>query len=158
MYTTREIAFYAPTPIPTNKIITLDFFSVTGKYLLASASTEALSHALYHSPFCVLSHNTEVDPLFNYANKTAQVLFEMSWDELTSLPSRMSAEPIGQQERNTLLSRVREHGFIDDFTGIRVSATGKKILITDAIVWDIRDEHDICHGQAAVLYSWTCQP
>jgi len=82
----------------------------------------------------------------------------MSWDELTSLPSRLSAEPIGQQERNTLLSRVREHGFIDDFTGIRVSATGKKISITDAIVWDIRHEHDICHGQAAVLYSWTCQP
>ncbi|MFT7386833.1 MAG: hypothetical protein ACI8VC_000068 [Candidatus Endobugula sp.] len=154
----ERLLFMPPRLYRPTRLLLSSFFTATGKYLLASASTEALSQALYHAPFCVLSHNTEVDPIFNYANKTAQALFEMSWDELTSLPSRLSAEPIEQQERNTLLSRVREHGFIDDFTGIRVSATGKKFLITDAIVWDIRDEHDIYHGQAVVLYSWTCQP
>src|SRR5690242_9011690 len=33
------------------------------------------------APFAVLAHNTDRDPCFIYANKTAQRCFEYSWDE-----------------------------------------------------------------------------
>lgn len=45
------------------------------------------------APFAVLAHNTDPDPLFLYGNKAAQRRFEYSWDEITRLPSRLSAEP-----------------------------------------------------------------
>jgi hypothetical protein len=44
------------------------------------------------APYAVLAHNTDPDPRFIYANKTAQRCFEYSWSELTSMPSRLSAE------------------------------------------------------------------
>jgi hypothetical protein len=138
------------------ELLLSSFRRTLGRKLLPSTNNNEYL-CLYHAPFCVLSHSTEADPTFNYGNKTAQALFEMHWGELTRLPSRLSAEPIGQQERNTLLSRVKEHGFIDDYTGMRISATGKRFLIEDAVVWDIRDEHGSYHGQAAVLYSWAHQ-
>jgi hypothetical protein len=48
---------------------------------------------LYHdAPFAVVAHNTEADPRFIYANRTAQACFEYSWDEFTTLRSRFSAE------------------------------------------------------------------
>jgi len=49
---------------------------------------------------CVLAHNTDPDPRFIYANKAAQACFEYDWDEITSLPCRLSAEPVDREERS----------------------------------------------------------
>jgi hypothetical protein len=51
-----------------------------------------LAESVYHAPFVIVSHNTDPDPIFNYANLTAQKLFEMNWAEFTLCPSRLSAE------------------------------------------------------------------
>ena len=110
--------------------------------------------ALYNAPYGLLSHNTEDDPLFTYANKTAQKLFEMSWSEFIGLPSRKSAEPINRAERKRLLDRVTNEGFIDDYSGIRISSTGVRFWIKDATVWNMIDEKDIYHGQGAVFHQW----
>jgi hypothetical protein len=59
---------------------------------------------------CVLAHNTDPDPRFIYANKAAQSAFEYDWVEITSLPSRLSAEPIDRDERQKLLDAVRSGG------------------------------------------------
>ena len=48
---------------------------------------------------CVLAHNTEPDPIFIYGNKAAQACFGYTWDELTSLRSRLSAEEPKREER-----------------------------------------------------------
>ncbi len=77
----------------------------------------------------MLSHNTKAEPIFNYANAKALDLFELSWEELITLPSRLSAESVNQEERATLLAQVTAHGFIDNYQGIRISSTGKRFKI-----------------------------
>ena len=67
----------------------------------------------------VLAHNTDPDPRFIYANRAAQTAFEYDWDEITGLPSRLSAEPVDREERQRLLDRVVRHGFATGYSGVR---------------------------------------
>jgi MEKHLA domain len=80
---------------------------------------------LFHAPFAVVSHDTASDPVFNYANLKALELFELSWQHFTCLPSRLSAEPFNQAERDRLLAEVTEKGYIDHYQGVRISSTGQ---------------------------------
>ncbi len=109
---------------------------------------------LMQAPFVVLSHTTGVDPVFQYGNLCAQQLFEMDWEALTSLPSRLSAEPMHQQERQRLLDEVRTKGFSDNYSGIRISATGKRFLIKSARIWMLLDSSGHTVGQAATFSDW----
>lgn len=127
----------------------------TGKALIdpAIGDVEAVE-VLDLAPFALLSHGAEADPVFNYGNRCALQLFEMSWEELTRLPSRRSAEPILQAERAQLLARVAQHGYIDDYTGVRITSSGKRFLIRHATVWNVLDEAGQPCGQAALLPQW----
>jgi len=116
------------------------------------ASTAA--RRLYYAPFVLLSHGTEEDPIINYANEAAQQLFEMNWSDFVRLPSRLSAEDVLQDERNQLLQRVTEHGFIDDYSGVRISSSGKHFLIDYATVWNLQDGDGRYSGQAAMFSNW----
>lgn len=118
-----------------------------------SNSSEA-AKALYHAPFVVLSHDTAADPCFTYANLTAQTLFEMPWAEIVGLPSRFSAEAPVREERERLLRRVAEFGFIDDYRGVRVAKSGRRFQIERATVWNLVDEHGARVGQAATFAAW----
>ena len=110
---------------------------------------------LIDAPFVVVSHGTETDPIFNFGNQTALDLFELSFKEFTQLPSRKSAEPMERSARQDLLDRVSAHGFIDDYEGIRVSSTGKRFLVTNAVVWNVIDNQGVYRGQAATFSEWT---
>ena len=109
---------------------------------------------LYFAPFALLSHGIEADPIINYANHTAQQLFEMQWHEITTLPSRLSAEAVVQQERNALLKRVTDHGYIDDYSGVRIAKSGSRFQIEDATVWNLQDASGNYCGQAAMFSIW----
>lgn len=109
---------------------------------------------LFHAPFVVLSHNQTSDPILNYANLVGLRLFELSWDELTCLPSRRTAEPVHQDERERLLEAVTRQGYIDNYRGIRVSKTGRRFLIEQATVWNLLDESGVICGQAATFSEW----
>jgi len=136
-------------------LILSSLFRMTGRNLVDSGLSEKDRYrSLYEAPFCVVSHNTEADPVFNYGNKAALKLFEMEWADFTKLPSRLSAEPHTREEREKLLARVRTHGYIEDYKGVRVSSTGKRFLVEDSVVWNMMDENGTCRGQAAVLYKW----
>jgi hypothetical protein len=111
--------------------------------------------ALFYANFAVVSHGTEDDPVFNFANQMALTLFELTWDEFTMLPSRQSAEPINQEERQVLLERVTNYGYIDNYSGVRISSSGRKFLIEDAVVWNLVDHLGSYHGQAAVFDKWS---
>jgi hypothetical protein len=138
------------------ELILSSFFRVTGKNLVdPELSDNDRYRNLYEAGFCVVSHNTDSDPVFNYGNKTALELFEMDWDDFTKLPSRQSAEQQVREERERLLSQVAEKGFIDDYKGVRISSTGKRFLVENAIVWNLIDEKGDYRGQAAVLYEWS---
>jgi MEKHLA domain-containing protein len=107
-----------------------------------------------NAPFVVVAHNTEPDPRFIYANKSAQVCFEYSWDEFTRLPSRLSAEAPDRAERQQLLDAVTRNGFMAGYRGLRIAKSGRRFWIEDGLVWQLIDEDGISHGQAAVFSSW----
>jgi hypothetical protein len=102
----------------------------------------------------VLSHDTAEEPVFNYANLAAQRRFDMDWESLTALPSKQSAEPMLQEERQRLIETVRQQGYIDDYSGVRISAAGQRFFIPRATVWNLLDEQGGYHGQAAVFTEW----
>lgn len=126
----------------------------SGCGLMEECDAATAARQLYYAPFALLSHNTEEDPIINYANVAAQKLFEMNWSEFVRLPSRLSAEAVLQDERNRLLQRVAEHGFIDDYSGVRISSSGKRFLINYATVWNLQDSDGCYCGQAAMFSNW----
>lgn len=121
----------------------------TGKPLIEAPES------LFEAPFVVVSHGTEPDPIFNYANRQALMLWEMDWETFTQMPSRKSAEPISQEERSRLLAQAKAQGYINDYRGVRISSTGKRFWIEDVILWTVLDELDQPCGQAATFSSWT---
>jgi hypothetical protein len=112
------------------------------------------SHQLFDTPFVVVSHDLQQDPILNYGNRAALVLWETTWDQLTRTPSRLTAEPLNRAERAQMLQRASQHGFIDDYRGIRISMTGKRFLVEGAIVWNVVDSHGRQLGQAATFSQW----
>ncbi|TLS76885.1 MEKHLA domain-containing protein [Mariprofundus erugo] len=114
----------------------------------------AFARAVYEAPFALLSHGTGADPLFNYANRAAQQRFAMGWSQIIGLPSRYSAEPLARAERDALLQRVSAHGYIDDYSGIRIAAGGQRFRIEQALVWNLLDRHGRDCGQAAMFSHW----
>ena len=136
------------------ELILSSFLRTTGKHLIDPNLAEHSHRALFEAGFCVLSHNDDPDPIFSYGNQAALDLFELDWDELIRLPSRLSAEPQLREERERLLVEVAEKGYIDSYKGIRVSSSGKRFMVVKSIVWNLIDEAGQRHGQAAVLYEW----
>lgn len=151
-----------PRPGPENLFL-LDHISLvrrnlrayTGRDLIETEVTEAeAARLLYHAPFVLLTHNQEPDPILTYGNLASQELFELSWKELTAMPSRLTAEAPDRNERARLLARVAENGWIDDYTGVRVSSNGKRFRIEHALVWNLIDEDGRLCGQAACFSRW----
>ena len=149
-------------PSPSNgfhrqhaKLLCRSYQALTGRQLIDGDITDRqMAEQLYFAPFVVLSHDTAPDPVFNYANRMALELFEISWDEMTALPSRHSAELPNQAERASYLQRVKQKGFIEHYSGIRISKTGKRFRIEKAVVWNLIEPSGIYRGQAARFGHW----
>ena len=147
----------SPYSIQHTSCLLTSHLTLTGRPLLGRLPNEteaALAARLYAAPFVVLAHGTEPDPLFNYANLAAQALFERDWDEFIGLPSRLSAEAPVRSERERLLARVTTHGFINDYSGVRVSKSGHRFRIRRATVWNVSDDTGTRLGQAAAFSDW----
>lgn len=99
----------------------------------------------------MLAHNTDPDPVFIYGNKAAQRRFEYSWDEITRLPSRLSAEAPNREERQQFLARVERLGYEAGYKGVRVTQSGRRFMIEEATLWQLLDEQGKLHGQAVVI-------
>ena len=110
--------------------------------------------ALDQAPFPVLSHGTEVDPILNYGNRIALQLWEMDWAEFTRTPSRLTAEAPIREDRARLLAEVSEKGFIENYSGIRISKSGRRFRISGGTVWNLLDEAGLFAGQAATFNFW----
>src|SRR5262245_22569631 len=102
----------------------------------------------------VLAHNTDPDPRFIYANKAAQACFEYGWDEITSLSSRLSAEPVDRADRQRLLDAVARRGFAAGYSGLRIARSGRRFFIEDGVVWQLLDNDGAVRGQAATFARW----
>jgi hypothetical protein len=133
------------------------FHERTGRSLIQStpSSTPAeIAKSLYGASFVVVSHGTESDPILNYGNALALNLWEMTWEEFTRTPSRLTAEPPNRDERARLLAEVSARGFIDNYSGIRISKNGRRFRIERATVWNLTDEQGHPCGQAATFGTW----
>jgi hypothetical protein len=110
--------------------------------------------ALFAAPFVVASHGTEADPVLNYGNRMALALWELSWEQFTTTPSRLTAEPVNRAERERMLAQAAARGFIDDYRGVRISSKGRRFLVEDALVWNVMDAAGQKLGQAATFSRW----
>jgi len=127
----------------------------TGRDLLpGDFNPRELAQQLYDAPFVLVSHGTEPDPVLNYGNRAAQALWEMTWEELTRTPSRLTAEAPNREERVRLLAVVAARGYIDDYSGVRISKTGQRFRIARATVWNLLTADRRPCGQAAVFDRW----
>jgi hypothetical protein len=134
-------------------VIAESFQRLVGQPLLA-VSRAQLPSALYAAPFALLAHDGGADPRFTYANLTAQRLWERDWQQFVGLPSRLSAEPDDRLARAHMLQQVSESGFVADYTGVRISASGVRFRIADAHVWNLNDSSGNPVGQAARIGTW----
>jgi len=137
---------------PRLPLIVDSFERLTGRPLLAAGDA---ADALWTAPFVVLAHGTEADPIFFYGNRLALSLFELTAEQLVAMPSRLSAEAPDRDERARLLDEVTRHGFIGDYAGVRVSASGRRFRIERATVWNLVDAAGGLHGQAAAFSDWS---
>ena len=127
----------------------------TGRDLVSGVEDPLdLARRIYLAPFVVVSHGTERDPLLNYGNAAALKLWEMGWDQLLGTPSRFTAEAPDRKERARLLEAVTRHGYIDDYSGVRISSTGRRFRISGATVWNLVTSSGHPCGQAAMFHQW----
>lgn len=119
-----------------------------------NASPEDVAQGLFEAPFVVVSHGMEPDPIFNYANRKALELWELSWNDFIQMPSQKSVDKIMREDRERLLIEVVTKGFTRDYTGIRTSSSGKRFWIKDTVLWNVLDENKQRCGQAASFSNW----
>ena len=113
------------------------------------------AHALFQAPFVVVSHGREADPLLNYGNQVALKLWELSWEQLVKTPSRLTAEPVNRAERERMLEQAGERGYVDTYRGVRITSTGRRFLVENALIWNVVDAEGQRVGQAATFSEWT---
>jgi hypothetical protein len=128
-------------------------FRLTGRRLVDETANPA--GALWISPTVIVAHDTAPDPVFFFGNASALALFETTPEAFTAMPSRLSAEAELREERARLMQRVTRDGFIDDYSGVRISAGGRRFRIHRATVWNLVDAAGVLHGQAAAFSGWT---
>ncbi len=150
-----ESIWQQPSVIVQTQLIARSLDHWTGRALLPGLFNPlGLAKNVFEAPFVLVSHGTEADPVLNYGNAAALALWEMPWVELTRTPSRLTAEAPNREERARLLAAVTANGFIDDYSGIRVSKTGRRFRIAQATVWNLLDERGRYAGQAAMFSHW----
>jgi hypothetical protein len=137
------------------------FQRFTGQSILGAIDNVTLNdnelvQAMYDAPQAIVSHGTEADPIFRYANAQALKLWEMDWEVFTRLPSRLSAEAAGdiQSDRDALLKAALTKGWIDKYAGVRISSTGRRFEIQNTVLWNVVDDAGVHHGQAAFIRDW----
>jgi hypothetical protein len=152
-------AWFWPEWLAQAGVLLSSFSKLLGRELVSREGSAAeQAERLFQAPFVVVSHGTEADPILNYGNAAALALWEMTPEQFRQTPSRLTAEPVHRDERARLLERTRRDGYVDDYSGVRISATGKRFRIERAIVWTLTDAAGNHRGQAATFDSWTPLP
>lgn len=151
----RSFPWQQESIIQHSQLLVQSFQHWTGQPLLpVTDSPAAIAQALFEAPFAVLSHGLETDPILNYGNQTALTLWQIDWAQFTQMPSRLTAEPIERGERDRLLTQAVTQGYISNYTGVRIAATGQRFFIKNAIIWNVVNEANQHYGQAAMFDHW----
>ena len=146
-----------PALIARCTLIAASFRRLLGRDLLPALPSDPAQAAcaIDAAPVVILAHDGGERPRFTYANATARRLWELEWERFIGMPSEQSAEPDQREAREALLARARRDGFIDDYRGIRITASGRRFAIEDVILWNLVDDAGTSRGQAATFARWT---
>ncbi|MGD1850980.1 MAG: MEKHLA domain-containing protein [Cyanophyceae cyanobacterium] len=127
------------------------FKGIVGRSLVCNLAEtpELRAQQLFEASLVVVSHGTEADPIFNYGNQRALELWETTWEAMTRMPSRLTAEPMNREARSHILSETERQGYVEGYCGVRISTTGQRFRILDVIIWNVLDEQRKKRGQAA---------
>jgi hypothetical protein len=132
------------------------FRARTGKELMRRGDDpREEAERLFGAPFVVVAHGVEPDPILNYGNAAALDLWEMSPETLIATPSRLTAEPTSREARERILAETTSRGFVSDYSGVRISAAGRRFRICDVTIWNVADADGRPLGQAATFAHWT---
>ena len=145
-----------PVIIKWSQLLLNSFCRWIGRDLLERVGDpDYQAHALFQSPFVVVSHGIEEDPLLNYGNQAALELWELTWEQLVKTPSRLTAEPVNRAEREWMLEQARSRGYLDTYQGVRIASTGRRFLVENALIWNVLNAEGERVGQAATFSQWT---
>ncbi|MGD9786362.1 MAG: MEKHLA domain-containing protein [Sulfuricellaceae bacterium] len=112
------------------------------------------ARALFDAPFPVLAHGTQADPVLDYGNRAALALWEMDWPRFTTTPSRLTAEPDSRAAREKILQTAAQQGYVAHYSGVRISATGRRFRVEELILWRVADGDGKRAGLAATFPRW----
>ncbi len=127
----------------------------SGRPLLSAKTMPELVREAAQAPFVLVGHDARPEPVFSFGNALALQLWDLSWNEFTSMPSHRSAEPMLRDERDQFLSEVQQHGIARGYSGIRISKHGRRFRIEDVTCWNVMDDRGHHVGQAACYPRWT---
>lgn len=131
------------------RLIAQSYQNLTGKALL---KTSFSPDSMWDAPQAIVAHGTQNDPVFFYGNRRALELFGMSWAEFIRLPSRLSVEPEASDARTVLMETVTRQGFVEGYSGMRITKNGTRFMIRNATIWNLVDAQGVYYGQAATFY------
>jgi MEKHLA domain len=112
-------------------------------------SMDTLGEQVFNADFYLLSHDRSANPILTYGNQQALDLWEVSWAELTTMYSQATAKPIDRQARAAMMEQVKRHNYLDGYSGVRISKTGKEFKILDGVIWNLFRDNGEAYGQAA---------
>ena len=127
--------------------------------LLERDPVEAAKTLFFLPDRIVVSHGIQVNPegpVLNYGNSVALKRWSASWEQLTSMPSKYTAEPAEQSARQEFMDTVTRDGIVENYSGVRISVEGKRFMLKDGCVWNIRPDcfDNMLIGQAATFSKW----
>ncbi len=120
-----------------------------------TADAKQQACTLFEASVVVVSHGVEPAPILNYGNQTALDLWELPWEQFIQTPSRLTAEADDRGEREQMLMQARAKGCYDGYRGVRISSTGRRFLVEQAVIWNVIDPAGRRIGQAATFSQWS---
>ena len=119
------------------QILLDSYVNCTGKQLIERTSLEEDAENLTKADFVIVSHNDQPDPILTYGNTIGLGLGEWDWDTFVKTPSRYTAQPSRKELREIMLSKVQERAYFKGYEGVRISASGKRFMIKNALIWNL---------------------
>lgn len=102
-------------------------------------------------PVAVLAHDGATPPLLDWVNRAAAAAFDATPADLIGLPSTATAPADAAADRQELFVRLRDRGFVTGYSGVRVSLRGRRFMIEDVTVYELRDRDGRAAGHAAII-------
>jgi hypothetical protein len=54
-----------------------------------------------------------------------------------------------------MLAQAQARGYLDTYRGVRMTSTGRRFLVENALIWNVVDAEGQRVGQAATFSTWT---